>query len=363
MGTSIQRGYLVLADLSGFTEFLVDSELDHAPLILRNLIEFLLERLTPALTLAEVEGDAVFAYATADQLSRGETLLEIIESTYVDFRDTQRSLVHNVDCPCFACQLVPTLNLKFVVHAGDFVLQRVAGRIKPVGTAVNLAHRLLKNHIEEETGWTGYALYTTDALETMGISPEGMHASEEAYDHLGTIETRSTDLQAFYEAVDTERVVRLTADDAHVVEEFRFTQAPPIIWDWLNDPVKRNLCTGVSDWVEDERPLGRTGRSSRSHCQRSGTIEHVLDWHPFEYFTVRQELGPMKLTLTNELALESGGTHLTWKMRLDSRLPRPILRTIARQVASRAFQIRTYFNAVERNSASARRGEAFVAAS
>lgn len=355
MGIPIQRGYLVLADISGFTEFLVDSELDHAPHILKNLINFLLDRLTSALTLAEVEGDAVFAYASADELSRGELLLELVERTYVDFRDTQRSLVHNLACPCFACQLVPTLNLKFVVHFGEYVLQQVAGRTKPVGTAVNAAHRLLKNGIEKETGWRGYALFTQDALREMRVRPDGLHVSSETYEHLGTIETGTIDLQARYEAFDTLRVVRLAAEEAHVVREFQFSEPPPIIWDWLNDPVKRNLCTGVSDWVEEDRPTGRTGPSSKNHCLRSGTVEVVLDWHPFKYYTVRQEFGPLKCTATSELASEEGGTRLRWIMRLESRLPQSLLRAIARQISDRFMRMPAYFESVEQHSIDARR--------
>lgn len=355
MEAPIQKGYLVLADISGFTEFLVDSELDHAPHILKNLINFLLERLTPTLTLAEVEGDAVFAYASAEKMSRGELILELVECTYVDFRDRQRTLAHNVVCPCLACQLVPTLNLKFVVHFGEFVAQSVAGRTKPVGSAVNLAHRLLKNGVAEQTGWRGYALFTQDCLDAMRVCPDGLYEGEETFDYLGTVKIGALDLQARYDALETERTMRLTSDESHVVEVFRFSESPPIVWDWLNDPLKRNLWSRRAEWVAEDRPIGRTGRAAKNHCLRSGTVEHVLDWQPFEYFTVRYVLGPLTLTHTGNLEPDGDGTRVTWNMRLEGRLPDVLLRPLARQIAARFLRFREGFETIERLSVDQRR--------
>ncbi len=52
-------------------------------------------------------------------------------------------------CPCKACQAIPTLDLKFMVHHGDFIIQQVAGIKDLLGTDVNLIHRLAKNHVSE----------------------------------------------------------------------------------------------------------------------------------------------------------------------------------------------------------------------
>ena len=79
MDNSIQQGYLVLADLSGYTSFLAENELDHSEAILQGVLKLLMDHLTPTLTLAEVEGDAVFVYAPASSVSRGELLLELVD--------------------------------------------------------------------------------------------------------------------------------------------------------------------------------------------------------------------------------------------------------------------------------------------
>ena len=85
--TSTQQGYLVLADISGYTSYLAGTELDHSQAILTELLELVIERFETHLTIAKLEGDAVFAYAPAERIQRGETLLELIELTYVAFVD------------------------------------------------------------------------------------------------------------------------------------------------------------------------------------------------------------------------------------------------------------------------------------
>ncbi len=63
MDTQIQHGYLMLADISGYSAYLAGVELDHAHEILKALIELIVACLKPLLNIAELEGDAVFAYA------------------------------------------------------------------------------------------------------------------------------------------------------------------------------------------------------------------------------------------------------------------------------------------------------------
>src|SRR3972149_11044194 len=76
MSTLTQHGYLVLADISGYTSFVAATELEHAHDILTELLELILGQLTPTLTLSKLEGDAVFAYAAEARVPRGETVLE-----------------------------------------------------------------------------------------------------------------------------------------------------------------------------------------------------------------------------------------------------------------------------------------------
>jgi len=167
----VEQGYLVLADVSGFTGYLAGIELEHASGILGGLIQEMLDGLSPPFELAEVEGDAVFVHGPADVVDRGETLLEVIESTYGRFRRRRDVMAARTTCTCGACSRIDTLDLKFVTHFGDFAWQSLAGRRTPVGSDVNLTHRLLKNGVEAETGWRGYALFTDTALTRLRGAP------------------------------------------------------------------------------------------------------------------------------------------------------------------------------------------------
>src|SRR5262245_30190907 len=114
-----QHGYLVLADISGYTSYLSKVELDHAHEILTDLLETIVGKFKAVLTIAKLEGDAVFGYVPEAKMERGETLLELVESTYAAFRDRRESAHRRTTCTCNACRAIPTLDLKFFVHHGD----------------------------------------------------------------------------------------------------------------------------------------------------------------------------------------------------------------------------------------------------
>ena len=76
-------GYLLLADISGYTAFLSESEQDHARETLTSLLEVLIDRTRPPLVVSKLEGDAVLSYTPDRGILSGQTLIEIIETIYV----------------------------------------------------------------------------------------------------------------------------------------------------------------------------------------------------------------------------------------------------------------------------------------
>jgi hypothetical protein len=199
MERKTQTGYLVLADISGYTSFVAQTEIEHADVALSYLLETIVERLSGCLTISKLEGDAVFAYCEESNIPSGKNLLEVIDGTYRAFRDRAKELFARSTCPCRACQALPTLDLKFMVHHGDFLIQRVAGNKDLLGTDVNLIHRLSKNHVAESTGWKGYALFTNQGLEHMQTGKETFVQQTESYEHLGEIKTYVRDMHPRYD--------------------------------------------------------------------------------------------------------------------------------------------------------------------
>jgi hypothetical protein len=198
MERKTQTGYLILADISGYTSFVAQTEIEHADIALSYLLETIIEKLSGKFTIAKLEGDAVFAYVEESQVQEGKAILDLIDRSYLAFRDKALLLHKQATCPCRACQALPTLDLKFIMHHGDYVIQQVAGIRDLMGTDVNLIHRLLKNGVSESTGWKGYALFTDSALEHMKCRKVNYFRRCESYEHLGEVEIYCIDLHVHY---------------------------------------------------------------------------------------------------------------------------------------------------------------------
>ena len=201
MELKTQKGYLVLADISGYTFFLANTELEHANIALSYLLETIIEQMGSVLTISKLQGDAVCAFVEDSKLADGERMIQLIDQTYLAFREKAKSLHQGATCDCRACKAIPSLDLKFIVHHGDFIIQQVAGIQDLLGSDVNLAHRLLKNRVVETTGWQGYALFSQQGLESIHADKKGFVQQSETYEHLGVVETYVVDLHARYAAM------------------------------------------------------------------------------------------------------------------------------------------------------------------
>lgn len=333
MSSVTQHGYLVIADISGYTSFVAKTELEHSHEILSDLLGLVCEKLESLMVLHKLEGDAVFVYAPETMIPRGETLLELIESTYAAFRDKQTSMKRATTCTCKACQNIPSLDLKFIAHHGDYVIQHVRNIKEMIGSDVNLVHRLLKNHVEEATGWRAYVMFTERCLECMNMTLDDVHVQVESYEHLENVKTYSLDLQKRYQEFKEARRIFLTEADADFIMILDFDVPPPVAWEWMIEPEKRNLWSPDIVWSIGDRPGGRTGSGASNHCAHGKGVssEVILDWRPFDYVTTESfEGGKKTMTDTSRFeALPNGGTRLYDLVKLNMPLPRPLRRIVA----------------------------------
>jgi len=199
MERKTQTGYLVLADISGYTSFIARTEIEHAENVISPLLETIIEKLDDMLTIIKLEGDAVFAYVPEEKMSDCSAMLELLDNTYLIFRDSAREMHEHATCPCKACKAIPTLDLKFFVHHGEYVIQKVAGTMDLLGNDVTLIHRLAKNHVSESTGWNGYILFTGNCLERMQADKKPFIQQAETYEHLGDVETYVMNMRVRYD--------------------------------------------------------------------------------------------------------------------------------------------------------------------
>ena len=133
MPPKTESGCLLIADISGYTDYVVSSPLEYAEDVVAEITRDIVERLEPILRINKLEGDAAFGYALDGELD-ASMLLDSIEECYFGFRRRLRGIEHSTNCSCNACAKAPELNLKFVVHHGDFIRrpgQRGGGADRP----------------------------------------------------------------------------------------------------------------------------------------------------------------------------------------------------------------------------------------
>jgi hypothetical protein len=342
METSAQHGYLLLADISGYTSFVAGTELDHSHEILADLLETICVQIEKLLTIHKLEGDAVFAYAPESKIKRGETILELIEATYMAFRDRQIDIGRSTTCTCRACKNIPSLDLKFIAHHGDYMMQQVRAIQEMVGSDINLIHRLLKNHISEATGWRAYAMFTEACLSHLELSLEGVREQIESYEHLGEVKTFNLDLRQRYSELKEAKHVFISEEEADLYFKVDFPTHPPLTWEWLQDPSRRNLWSGDVHWFSGDRPKGRAGSGASNHCAhgKSVSTEVTLDWRPFEYSTIDSyENGKKMFSETIRLEpLPGGGTRVHDYSKVHLPLPRWVRRILARMIFINQFK-------------------------
>src|SRR5690348_4081789 len=80
-----EKTCLLIADISGYTEYLAGVEIDHAQDILADLITTVVTALGPHFRLEKLEGDAAFCSAPAETVD-GSVVLDTIERCYFGFR-------------------------------------------------------------------------------------------------------------------------------------------------------------------------------------------------------------------------------------------------------------------------------------
>jgi hypothetical protein len=308
----LERGYLLLADLSGYTAYLAASEPEHAPIIAGDFIETVVGRLRGTFRLEKLEGDAAFLWAPAARVE-GSLLLDAIEAAYVTFQRRLQSVSQATTCDCETCRRMPQLDLKFVIHVGDVLRQRIAGREEVAGRDVIVAHRLLKGTATERAGARSYLLMTDAVVVALGLDPAalGLTALTETYDELGPIHCQLLDLAARFEARAREAAPSRPAGKLLARMERLLPASPEVAWELLTAPRGRTHWEGIVS--VDEDVAGRRGIGTLASCVvgRLKTVEEILDWRPFDGFARRMQdprLG--RVTSVYRLAPLANGTHL-----------------------------------------------------
>ena len=316
MLAAAQPTCFLIADISGYTGYLADVELDHAQDILADLVGAVVTSLRPSFRLAKLEGDAAFTFMPGETVD-GSMLLDTIERCYFAFRRRRRDVRQATSCGCNACVRIPDLDLKFVVHHGPAIVQKVAGRQELLGSDVIVAHRLLKNDVVEQLGMSAYALISQRCIDASDIDPAalGMRPHTETYDRIGDVPAWAHDLERRWQEEEARARVFVRPEESILTLSVPTTVPPQVAWEFLTRPGQRMTWQPwVTDVVIQGATGGRRGVGSANHCRHGAdaVIEEILDWRPYDYVTDRTILdtptGPVKVLHTIELEPVSSGT-------------------------------------------------------
>jgi len=313
------NGYLLIADISGYTAFLTSSEQDHANPILHSLLSTLVEQVGEPLQFWRMDGDAVLAYSTGEQFPSGETFLTICENLYNSFATLQRDIVANTSCPCRACSNVGNLDLKILVHYGSFEEMKFGPMTDISGSDVILVHRMAKTGVKVETGIRSYALFSEPAIKAMDIDA-AMTPYSQKIEHFGDVSMWVYDLGAAWENFRAKRE-RFFLEESDGVWTYRrhFDLPIAIVWEALTAPDLKQSWMVNMKGVTVESPENRLGVGSDYHCahEMADFFYWVTDWEPFKYFSTRIKdpaRDGISLPETYELTQTESGTELRYTM-------------------------------------------------
>jgi len=316
-----EKTCLLIADISGYTEYLTGVEIDHAQDILADLVSTVVTTLRPGFQLSKLEGDAAFCYAPAEEVD-GSMLLDTIERCYFGFRRRRRDVGQATSCECRACTRIPNLNLKFVAHHGLVIHQTIAGSSELLGSDVIAVHRLVKNDIVAATGVTAYAAFTDALTKEMSIDPMalGMAQHSETYEHLGELKVWVHDLERRWLEEDERTRVIVKPEEAIYDSSVEVDAPPQIVWEYATTPGRRlewQFASGVTEVVEKLNEAGRRGVGTVNHCMHGpdASIEEILDWRPFDYLTGRSSrAGAPTMVFTYEFEPTPTGTRVSFRI-------------------------------------------------
>jgi len=166
----VKTGIIVLADISGYTQFLKNYQRSmlHAELLITELIKAIMKSATLPLKVNKLEGDAVLFFGTINSEKEAKDLAinvtNQIENFFAKFKHEQSYLLASKICKCDACTQLDQLKLKIIIHTGQVVAKKIEHFDEIASLDVVIAHDLLKNSFN----YPEYILMTRDFYQIAG---------------------------------------------------------------------------------------------------------------------------------------------------------------------------------------------------
>jgi hypothetical protein len=315
-----QKGFLLIADITGYTMFLTSSELEHAQGVLDALFKSIFAEIKAPITLSNLQGDAALAHLPDANVPQRQFPLDAIERIYCSFANTLAAMRLNTTCTCNACRNMGSLDLKFFLHHGEYATQTLAGRTELQGPEVIRLHRLMKNSVTKTTGIKAYALVTQQAADAIGLPDffAGAIRHVEHMDEFGDTICHIYDLAPVFMKWRAARRVFVERDEPLAFESMEVDLAvpPAVAWAYVTDVDKKiRWQQGLDGMTMTGLVGGRVVPGAVQHCAhgKGSTVHEIVDWRPFDYVTwhIGTPMGTVARQTAEFTPLADGGTHLS----------------------------------------------------
>jgi len=254
-------------------------------------------------------------YVPETNFIQNQSFLEALENFYIIFADTLRQMQYNTTCTCRACKNMGMLDLKMCTHYGEYLIQKLADREELLGADVIVPHRMLKNHVIEQTNIKSYALFSQVAAQRLHLAEycDDLVPHSETYEHIGEVPMCIHDLRLVLERYLAKNRQFVGAQEAWVKYEAELPFPSSLIWEYLTKP---DLEAGFLHYDYGERTDtsgGRIREGSGFHCAHGDlhVYSKILDWKPFEYYTMYQSVMGLTYNCTRRLTPTENSTRLS----------------------------------------------------
>ena len=297
--SGLREGALVLADISGYSTFVAQTEVDHSWSILHELLDTMVRSLAGRMDVSQVEGDAILFISG---LSTAE-VVNALEGTFVAFHRRLRDMQAVTTCPCSACANIGILKLKFVIHHGKFSRQRLGSVEQLHGTDVIVAHRLLKNKVPSKE----YLLVTDAVLERLPADMRSRFTPHTEEFDLGAISGGYEEIAYLWQAAQATERKRVLPEEAMVNSDVLVDAPRELVYKLMLKPavMERYLFADGVDAVPGARgeDLG-----SEFHCHNGGSLVsmRVVSLEPGQELTLIADQ-PTTMHITTRLSDAGAG--------------------------------------------------------
>jgi hypothetical protein len=282
------RSLILIPDISGYTKFVNNTEIEHSQHIISELLELIIGSNDLDMIVSEVEGDAVLFVKEGSVPPLKDLILQA-KTMFLQFHRHLLQYESERICNCGACSMASNLSLKFIIHASEIGFTFVNQVKKPFGPGLIIAHRLLKNSVTENE----YILFSDAFFNDIGsFNASGeqwikFHEGLSTYDELGVIQYKYILLYGLKEIVPQVEPINLIPRDSNPAVFEGIIQKPAdYVFEMLSNLDYRLLWSkSIKELVYDKNRVNRAG--TKHIC--------VFSRSKVEFETIKDKSGNNKL--------------------------------------------------------------------